>query len=157
MEPYVESMGTKVDENIITLEIYVEQGNTIKYLFSSFFGGPYIKSMGTGGTKMSANAGVITLETYVQPGEQKLKTIFSYMSQNVKKKSTIFDYLRGPGCLQRSNWAYLASQLSFHPYLCTCEIRKQSDKNFLCSNKKYEKNNLFIYLGGPRGPLRRTT
>ena len=33
-----------------------------------FFGGPagrYIKSMGTGDTKMSANADLITVETYV--------------------------------------------------------------------------------------------
>ena len=38
------------------------------------------------GTKMSANAGLITVETYVQA-----KTSFSYMCQNV-----IFGYLRGP-------------------------------------------------------------
>ena len=40
-----------------------------KYFLPHFFGGscgPYIKSMGTGGTKMSANAGLITMETYVQ-------------------------------------------------------------------------------------------
>ena len=34
--------------------------------------GPYIKSRGTGGTKMSANGDLITVETYVQ-GKQ-LKT-----------------------------------------------------------------------------------
>ena len=37
-----------------------------------FFGdrlGPYIKSRDTGGTKMSANADLITVETYVQQGK----------------------------------------------------------------------------------------
>ena len=45
----------------------------------------YIKSRGTGVTKMSANADLITVETYIQQGEQ-LKISFSYMGQNVKKK-----------------------------------------------------------------------
>ena len=58
---------------------------------------------------------------------------FSYMGQNVKTLY-IFGYLRGPGGggggLQWSDWAYLAFQLSSHLYLCTCEIRKQSDLNF---------------------------
>ena len=31
--------------------------------------GPYIKSRGTRGTKMSANTDLITVETYVQQGE----------------------------------------------------------------------------------------
>ena len=31
--------------------------------------GPYIKSRGTRGTKMSANADLITVETYLQQGE----------------------------------------------------------------------------------------
>ena len=31
--------------------------------------GPYIKSKGTRGTEMSANADLITMETYVQQGE----------------------------------------------------------------------------------------
>ena len=34
-----------------------------------FMLGPYIKSRGTRGTEMSANADLITLETYVQHGE----------------------------------------------------------------------------------------
>ena len=48
---------------------------------------------------------------------------------------------------------YLAFQLSSHPYLCTCEIRKQSDKKFLSLNPKYETNNTFSYLGGSWGGL----
>ena len=47
--------------------------------------GPYIKSRGTRGTKMSANADLITVETYVQQGERIWKTFFSFMGQNVKK------------------------------------------------------------------------
>ena len=50
-----------------------------------FFGGPagrYIKFMGTGDTKMSANADLITVETYVYKGNQ-LKTSLSYLGQNV--------------------------------------------------------------------------
>ena len=41
--------------------------------------GPYIKSRGTRGTKMSANADLITVETYVQQGE----TIWKPYPQNV--------------------------------------------------------------------------
>ena len=45
--------------------------------------GRYIKSMSTGDTKMSANADLITVETYnVHKGKQ-LKTSFSYLGQNV--------------------------------------------------------------------------
>ena len=47
--------------------------------------GPYIKSRGTRGTKMSANADLITVETYVQQGETILKPFFSFMGQNVNK------------------------------------------------------------------------
>ena len=47
--------------------------------------GPYIKSRGTRGTKMSANADLITVETYVQQGETIWKPFFSFMGQNVKK------------------------------------------------------------------------
>ena len=38
--------------------------------------GPYIKSRGTRGTKVSANADFITVETYVQQGETILKPFF---------------------------------------------------------------------------------
>ena len=56
--------------------------------------GPYIKSRGTRGTEMSANAALITLETYVQQGETIWKPVF-HMSQNVKKKF-YFGLFRGP-------------------------------------------------------------
>ena len=56
--------------------------------------GTYIKFRGTGGTKMSANADLNTMETYVQG--KTIETSFSYMGQNVKN-NYIFGYLRGPG------------------------------------------------------------
>ena len=74
------------------------------------------------------------------------------MGQNVKKN--ILGLFWGPWeSLQWSDWAYLDFQLSSHPYLCTCEIRKQSDKKCLSLNPKYEKKYiLFSYLGGFWGP-----
>ena len=44
--------------------------------------GPYIKSRGARGTKMSANADLIPVETLTRGNN--LKTIFSFMGQNVK-------------------------------------------------------------------------
>ena len=46
--------------------------------------GPYIKSRGTRGTKMSANADLITGDICITRGNN-LKTSFSFMGQNVKK------------------------------------------------------------------------
>ena len=71
------------------------------------------------------------------------------------KQNIYFGLFGGPwGGLQWLDWAYLAFQLSSHPYLCSCQIRKQSDKKFLSLNQKYEKNIVFCsYLGGPGGPL----
>ena len=54
--------------------------------------GPYIKSRGTRGTEMSANADLITVETYVQQGETILKTIFSFIG----RKMYILGYFGGP-------------------------------------------------------------
>ena len=55
------------------------------------------------------------------------------------------------GGLQWSDWAYLAFQLSSHPYPCACQIRKQSDQKFETQNMK--KYILFLHilgvLGGP--------
>ena len=53
------------------------------------------------------------------------------MGQNVLF-FTIFGYLRGPEGGGGSDWTYLAI------YLCTCEISKQSDKNFFSSTPKYK-------------------
>ena len=61
--------------------------------------------------------------------EPQLKNSFSYIwGKNVLfVQFWLFERSWGGG----SGWTYLAIQLSFHPYLCTCEISKQSDKNFL--------------------------
>ena len=107
--------------------------------------GPYIKSRGIRATEMSANAALITLETYVQQGETIWKPGFHTWAKMFKKKS-ILGYLGGPD--QWSDWAYLAFQLSSHLYLCTCQIRKQSYKKFLSLNPNYEKNILFFIFGG---------
>ena len=50
--------------------------------------GPYIKSRGTRGTKMSANADLITVETYVQQGETIWTPVFHIFY--------ILGYLGGP-------------------------------------------------------------
>ena len=47
--------------------------------------GPYIKSRGTRGTNMSANTDLITVETLCTTRGNNLKTIFSFMGENVKK------------------------------------------------------------------------
>ena len=48
--------------------------------------GPYIKSRGTVGTKMSANADLITRETYVHVQQREnITTSFSCMGQNMNK------------------------------------------------------------------------
>ena len=47
--------------------------------------GPYIKSRGTRGTKMSANADLITVETYVQQGETIWKPFFHLWAKMLKK------------------------------------------------------------------------
>ena len=118
--------------------------------------GPYIKSRGTRATEMSSNAALITMETYVQQGKQFENQFFRY-EPNVQI-NVYFGLFRGPlGGLQWSDWPYLAFQLSSHPYPCTCQIRKQSEKKFLSLNPKYEKiYTFFSYLGGPGGPLHRT-
>ena len=58
--------------------------------------GPYIKSRGTRGTKMSANAALITvtMEKYVQQGEQFENQFFIYKPKC--KKMYILGYLGGP-------------------------------------------------------------
>ena len=54
----------------------------------------YIQSRGTVGINMSANADLITLETYVHQGK-KITTSFSYMGQNMNK-NVIFLLFRRP-------------------------------------------------------------
>ena len=53
--------------------------------------GPYIKCRGSRGTEMSANADLITVETYVQQGEKFEKQFFIY-----EPKCIFWGYLGGP-------------------------------------------------------------
>ena len=57
--------------------------------------GPYIKSRGTRGTKMSANADLITVETYVQQGETIWKPFF-HLWAKMLKKFIFWGYFGGP-------------------------------------------------------------
>ena len=75
------------------------------------------------------------------------------MGQNVKNKlyfGGILGALRGSSMIRLNLSCFPA--IHSPPYLCTCEIRKQSDKTFLSLNPKYEKIILFFHIwGGPGG------
>ena len=107
--------------------------------------GPYIKSRGTRASKyQQMQASLQWRDMYIK--WTQFKNSCSYIWAKMIFL-TIFGYLRGTEggeWIQWSDWTYLAIQLSFHPYLCTCEKSKQSDKNFLSSNQKYD---FFSYLG----------
>ena len=116
--------------------------------------GPYIKSRGTRGTKCQQMQTSPQWRHMYNKGEQFENQFFIYGPKC--KKNHILGLFWGPWeGLQWSDWAYLALQLSFHPYISTCGIRKQSDKKYLSLNPKYEKKKK-SYLGGPEGPLCRT-
>ena len=89
---------------------------------------------------MSPNADLITVETYIymyNKGKQFENQFFIY---GPKCKINVY-FGAILGALRGSSMIRLGlscSQLSSHPYLCTCEIRKQSDKKFLSLNPKYE-------------------
>ena len=101
--------------------------------------GHYIKSSGTRGTKMSANADLIKVETYVQQGETIWEAVLHIYWPKCKK-NVYFGLFGGAwGDIQWSDWACLAFQLSSYPYLCKCQIRNQSDTKFLGLNSKYKK------------------
>ena len=56
----------KCHEDLITLERDIQQRKIDnKFFFPGVMLGPYIKSRGIMGTEMSANAAIITMETYV--------------------------------------------------------------------------------------------
>ena len=73
-----------------------------------------------------------------------LKIIFLIMDKNVKK----IIYFGGPeGVFNDHTGPILLSSYTL-THLCTCEIRKQSDKKLLSLNPKYEINHIW---GGPGG------
>ena len=49
--------------------VYLSRPMGLLFIFFGVMLGPYIKSRGTRGDEMSANAPLITMETYVQEGE----------------------------------------------------------------------------------------
>ena len=61
--------------------------------------GAYIKSRGTRGTKMSANADLITVETYVQQKETIWKPVF-HLWAKMLKKNYILGALRGSSMIR---------------------------------------------------------
>ena len=69
--------------------------------------GPYIKSRGTRGTEMSANADLITLGTYVQQGETIWKPVFHTWAKMNKYLFLLFGggggVLVGPLCRTQVN------------------------------------------------------
>ena len=97
---------------------------------------------------MSANADLTTVETYAHKGKQ-LKTGFSYMGQNVKKRVyfCLFEGPYGGGAFNDQTGPIL---LSSNSYLYTCEIRKQSEKS-KSSNPKYERQKIILGGGGVLG------
>ena len=116
----------------------------------------YIKSRGTGAPKCQQMQTSSQWRHMYNKGKQFENQFFIYGPKC--KKKYILGLFWGPwGGLQWSDWAYLAFQLSSHPYLCTCEIRKQSDKKLLNLKPKiWRKKILFSCLGGPGGALCRS-
>ena len=76
------------------LIIYMSNIEAIWFFFGVMLG-PYIKSRGTRGTKMSANADLITVETYVQQGETIWKPFF-HLWAKMLKKCIFWGYFGGP-------------------------------------------------------------
>ena len=85
-------MSSQSDENLLSLNKKDEKNPP----FSGVMLGPYIKSRGNRGTKMSANlnAGFITVETYAQQGKTIENQFFIYGPNVIL--FFIFGYLKGP-------------------------------------------------------------
>ena len=93
--------------------------------------GAYIKSRGTRGTKMSANADLITVETYVQQKETIWKPVFHLWAKMLKKKyfGAIWGALRGWVFNDQTGPMLLSSYPLTHIYV---------HKKCLSLNPKYE-------------------
>ena len=78
--PFNNNLHVKYRSNLIRtfwVKIKNMKKNKINLIFfSGVMLGPYIKSRGTRGTKMSANADLITVETYVQQGKNVKKNVY---------------------------------------------------------------------------------
>ena len=103
--------------------------------FVSGPGGSYIKSRGTRGTKMSENADLITVETYVQQDKIINNPFFIYGPECEQKFTfwAIWGPWSGPSMIKLC--------LSCFPAIPSPTSMKQSDKSFLSLNPKYEETN----------------
>ena len=112
--------------------------------------GPYIKFRGSlPGSPKCQQMQTSSQWRHMYKNGKQLETSFSYLGQNVKNMY-IFGYFKGPGgggaSIIRLDLSCFPAISTHHPYPCTCEIRKQSDKNFLVQIQKYETNIMFLYL-----------
>ena len=118
-----------------------------KILFLWVMLGPYIKSRGTGGTNLSANGDLITVETYVQG-----KTIESqFLIYGIKCTKYIFFWLFDGPWGYSNFWFCLSCSPAILSsiYICMWEIRKQSEQIFLV---QFQNIKIFLlsYLEGSR-------
>ena len=91
--PFNNNLHVKYRSNLIRT-FWVKIKNMKKIISGSCFC-PYIKSRGTRGTKMSANADLITVETYLQQGETIWKPFF-HLWAKMWNKFIFWGYFGGP-------------------------------------------------------------
>ena len=60
---------SNIIKNLLSFKKKIKKKNELFFIFFGGLLGPYIKFRGTRATEMSANAALITMETYVQQGE----------------------------------------------------------------------------------------
>ena len=96
--PFNNNVHVKYRSNLIRtfwVKIKKYEKNKFNLIFFGVMLGPYIKSRGTRGTKMSSNADLITVETYVQQGETIWKPFF-HLWAKMLKKCLFWGYFGGP-------------------------------------------------------------
>ena len=118
--------------------------------------GPYIKSRGSKCTKMSANADLITVETYVQQGETILKPVFHIRAKMWKIWIfwAIWGVLRGCSMIRLGLSCFPAILSPISMYMSNKEVIWKEILKF--KPKIWKKYTFFSYLGGPGEPLRQT-
>ena len=134
----------------------------LKYEENCFFPwvmlGPYIKSRGTGGIRMSANADLITMETNVQG--KTIENQWLIYGLKSEEKNIILAIWGLLGAFNYLTLSILLSGYPSHPYICTCETRKQSEDNVLVQIPNMTNIILLCFGGsgggGPGGTLRRS-
>ena len=95
--PFNNNLHVKYRSNLIrTFWVKIKNMKKIYFIFFGVMLGPYIKSRGTRGTKMSANADLITVETYVQQGETIWKPFFFHLWAKMYKKCIFWGCFGSP-------------------------------------------------------------